>query len=205
MSHQIKLFKKISPDKHSSFDSTLFPIQTHSNNIIEVITGEENTDNSDGLITSKDNIFSLGIKTADCAAICFYDENSYGIIHAGWRGLVNGIIEKMLDKFNNPKVFVSPLLPEFEIKKDACYEQIHDKFGEKYFSITVQEDNPKIVFQFHKCLQSLLPGNTVFDNQDTFSDSSLASWRRDNTNDRNLTIISNLFVNQQATFVKALD
>ena len=192
MSHQIKLFKNISPDKHSSFDdSTFFPIQTHSNNIIEIITGEENIDNSDGLITSKDNTFSLGVKTADCAAICFYDESSYGIIHAGWRGLVNGIVEKMLEKFTSPEVLVSPLLIEFEIQKDDCYEQIVNKFGEKYFSIIEQDDNPNIVFQFSKCLQSLLPANTVFDSQDTFSDPSLASWRRDNTHGRNLTIISN--------------
>ncbi len=171
--------------------NVIIPNQRHSNNIIDIKTGKENLENCDGLITSNENYFSLGIKTADCAAITFYDNNNYGIIHAGWRGLVNGIIEKMLDKFTKPKIFVSPLLNEFEITKDYCYDQIKKKFGDNYFYIKKNKSKEMIIFKFQKILELVLPNNTIFDLRNTFENQNLASWRRDFDEKRNYTIVSN--------------
>jgi len=97
MNHTIKIFYLPLQENKKFLDGVILPVQTHSNNIVEIKTGNEDLQNCDGVFTFNKNDFSLGIQTADCAAICFYDNKKYGIIHAGWRGLVNGIIEKCLN------------------------------------------------------------------------------------------------------------
>lgn len=59
---------------------------------------------ADALVTSESNQ-ALAIMTADCVPIAIYDPNSDQVaaIHAGWQGLVNGVIFETineLEKFN---------------------------------------------------------------------------------------------------------
>ncbi len=183
-------------------DSVVLPTQTHGNNIVEIITGQEHLSDCDGIWTcistmgeKKRRTFQLGIKTADCAPICFWEEERYGILHAGWRGLCNGIIEKMLSKFEKPNVWVGPILPQFEIQKDFCYDQIYTKFGDRFFTSSRNSPFPqrrgdkRILFDFKSALALILP-MAKFDNRSTYEKKDLASWRRDQDKRRNLTIIS---------------
>jgi len=54
----------------------------------------------DGLITNAKNI-AIGILTADCAPILFYDskKNIIGAAHAGWKGAYKKIGKKMINYF----------------------------------------------------------------------------------------------------------
>ena len=171
----------------------LLPNQTHGTRIVEIVSGEEDLSACDGVWT-RNHAFILGIKTADCASICFWDEERFGIVHAGWRGLVGGICEKMLTLFEEGavrslNVFVGPLLPRFEIQKDFCYEMIRSKFGERFF---VPFDSVcgggRVSFDFKGALASVLPMGQ-FDSRSTFEDTGLASWRRDGGGGRNVTVI----------------
>ena len=181
-------------------ENIIVPNQTHSNNIIEIKTWKENLENCDWIITplptsplTGERSLKLGIKTADCAAIVFEDEKNYWIIHAGWRGAVNWIIEKMLEKFENPKIFVAPFLKKFEIQKDFCYDAIFEKFWDKFFShpqpLPTKEGSNKIIFDFESCLKSLLWEQAIFDKRDTLEDNNFYSYRRDKTTKRNYTVI----------------
>ena len=165
----------------------ILPGQIHGDNIVEIITGEEDIHNCDALIT-KDKKFSLGIRTADCASICFSNGEKISIAHIGWRGLCLGLIEKMLMEFNqeNLYVFVGPFLYSFEIKKDFCFDKIQEKFGEKYFTY----DGEKITFLFKDAIMSLLPQIAEFDSRNTFKDITLPSFRRNKTSERLVTVIS---------------
>ena len=137
---KIKIYSKSKQEKNPNFlENVIVPDQTHSNNIVEIITWKEDLIDCDGIFTSRKNNFKLAIKTADYSAIVFYDEKKYWIIHAGWRWWVNWIIEKMLEKFDNPEIFVAPFLKSFEIQKDFCYDLIYEKFWDKYF---VPHPNP---------------------------------------------------------------
>jgi len=186
---QIKIYNKPEQEKNPDFLKwVIIPNQPHSNNIVEIITWKEELSNCDGIFTSKKNNFKLWIKTADCAAIVFEDEKYYGIVHAGWRWLVNWIIEKMLEKFDNPKIFVAPFYKKFEIQKDFCYDEIYKKFQDKFFEIKEE----KIIFNFEKALKSILWKDAVFDVRDTFEDKSFYSWRREKTSKRNYTILENI-------------
>ena len=137
---------------------TILSNQTHGTNIVEIITGKEDLSNCDGMWT-RDLKFKLGIRTADCAPICFWDGERFGILHVGWRGLVGGICEKMLKLFEpnvgtlhcnvqknihaqpihtGLNIFVGPILPRFEIQRDFCYEAIEGRFGKRFFNVDTQ-------------------------------------------------------------------
>lgn len=183
----------------------VLPAQSHGAQVVEIKTGQENLDNCDGLWTRNPE-FLLGVRTADCAPICFWDEERFGIVHAGWRGAVNGAIENLLSVFQfelgsstehqssncDLNIWIGPLLPRFEIQPDDCYAEIQAKFGTQFFT----ETNNSVFFDFKECLQHILP-TAVFDNRSTFDDSNLASWRRDKAfaKGQNVTVIGskNLF------------
>jgi len=72
--------------------SLAIPIQIHSNNVIWIDT-PGNYNNCDGLFTSNPQVL-LSLQTADCVPFFLYDvkEKIRGLVHAGWRGIVGGII-----------------------------------------------------------------------------------------------------------------
>lgn len=167
----------------------ILPVQTHSANIVEIITGNENLNNCDGIYT-KNHHFLLGVQTADCAPVVFLGKKYFAVVHAGWRGLQQGILEKMLQKFKNDelqKILIAPLHIQFEVKKDECYFLLHQKFGDDFFV----EKNGNIEFLFLKAIESVLPFSE-FCGESTFQKNKWASWRRNPTRQRNITVVGNL-------------
>ncbi len=174
----------ISEDRHR--EGVVIPTLCHGDTIVEIKTGREDVSACDALISSNKNLL-LGITTADCASICFGNETKIGIAHVGWRGLCLNLIEKVLTEFNTAhlEIFVGPHLRIFEIQKDACYETIKAKFGERFFTHT----DGKIYFHFKDAITSLLPSTTSFDDRNTGHDFTLPSWRRDKTRARLITVV----------------
>lgn len=170
----------------------IIPEQVHGNKIVEVVTGKEDLSKTDGVyarFNDSGERMLLGVKTADCAPVVFWDDEKYGVVHVGWRGLVDGMVENMLALTHKEElgIWVGPLLPVFEIQKDDCYMQIQQKFGLNFFI----EKEERIYFQFKEALASLLP-MAEFDDRSTFEDLSFASWRRDRDDRRNVTIVMSL-------------
>lgn len=58
-------------------------------------------EDNDGLITAESGVY-LGVFTADCVPISFYDprQKVVGIAHSGWQGTVKDIAGKMVVRFN---------------------------------------------------------------------------------------------------------
>ena len=166
--------------------NVIIPKLTHGSNIVTVALGNENLEDCDALIT-ENRAVSLGIKTADCAPICFSDGIKIGIAHVGWPGLCFGLIEKMLSRFDTAalSVHVGPFLHSFEIKKDFCYEKLSQKFL-KY----IEQRPDRLVFHFKDAIRSLLPPGAIFDSRNTRKDTSLPSYRRDKTKERFTTVVS---------------
>ncbi len=71
--------------------------QIHSNRVVVVSSDHTPTTEADALITDQPG-FIIGIRTADCVPLLVYDPSKKVVaaIHAGWRGLVAGIIENTL-------------------------------------------------------------------------------------------------------------
>ncbi len=77
--------------------------QVHGDGIIEIGQDEPlplPMPEGDGLVTARPGI-ALGIKTADCVPLLFFDRRLRvaGAAHAGWRGTALGIAAKMIDIF----------------------------------------------------------------------------------------------------------
>jgi len=102
--------------------------QLHSSKIFSVNKISKKKLLGDGLITSTRNL-ALGILTADCAPIIFFEskKNIIGIAHAGWKGAYKKIGLKMINyfkkkggKLNDIFAVIGPCISQnnYEIKND---------------------------------------------------------------------------------------
>jgi YfiH family protein len=83
-----------------------FPFQVHGTAVQEIQAPDQDlTDPCDGLITNISGVV-LGVQTADCAPVIFWapKENWVGICHAGWKGALAGILQKMVRCLENKGV-----------------------------------------------------------------------------------------------------
>ena len=102
----------------------------HGNTVECVKEKGEVFTNIDGLVTNKSGI-SLSLRFADCTPIFLYDraKNVIGNIHSGWRGTVQKIgqkgVEKMVEEYGcNPKDIIACIGPaigrcHFEVEEDV--------------------------------------------------------------------------------------
>ena len=72
---------------------------------IEIVNAEAriSVPQADGSMTSLDNVV-CAIQTADCLPVLFCDVagDEVAAVHAGWRGLLNGILENTVSRFTAP-------------------------------------------------------------------------------------------------------
>jgi len=75
--------------------------QVHGTRIVDVVQPGQNCGEADGFITSTPGIL-LAVFTAACLPVifCRKDGKEIAAIHAGWRGLIDGILEKMAERIN---------------------------------------------------------------------------------------------------------
>jgi len=111
--------------------------QVHSASVITIYNKAEITSNiqADALITSVPNIL-LGVKTADCVPILFFDiENKIiAAAHAGWKGALAGIIENTILAMKNIGADISTIVtsigPCIQQKSYEVSQDFHNKFTE---------------------------------------------------------------------------
>ncbi len=106
--------------------------QTHTN--LCVVVEDEPNRHADAAITRQTNV-PLAIMTADCLPIVLCNQSGTEIaaIHAGWRGLVNGIVENTLTKMQSHSdellAWIGPAICQ------NCYEigfEMRDAFTSRY-------------------------------------------------------------------------
>ena len=115
--------------KKAGFDPNelVIPKQTHSTNV-SFVKSVKTIENCDGVFTDEKNIV-CSIQVADCMPIYFahYSKNVYGLVHAGWRGLVYGILKStsllILEngyQLHDFEIFIGPSIQKccFEIRDD---------------------------------------------------------------------------------------
>ena len=86
-----------------NLEKVVFAKQVHGKSVSIIGNSEKNIiRDTDGLITKQKNIF-LFITTADCLPLIFYDpvKENLGVAHAGYKGILVGIIKNMIEKFMN--------------------------------------------------------------------------------------------------------
>jgi len=128
--------------------------QVHGAHICDAESSDEQSE-ADGIVTSTPNIV-CGIMTADCLAILMCDSLGQRVaaIHAGWRGLHRGILERAVRHFDDLQsdiyAVIGPSISQkhyevdhdfFErfVQKNAQYERCFIQSQEKKYFANLQE------------------------------------------------------------------
>jgi len=111
-------------DLNFKFGEVLLLNQVHGKDVVVIddikkIHGIQNLPKADGIVTNLKNV-AIGIITADCAPIIFYDEENHiiGACHAGWRGAKLGIIQETVEKMKalgakNISAIIGPMIQQY--------------------------------------------------------------------------------------------
>ena len=159
--------------------------QVHGIEIVTIDTLPADAD-ADGIISSWDEfIIPLAIKTADCMPIIIEGEQGVVFLHAGWRGLADGILRRPEINLIVPqRVFIGPSI------HSCCFEVSHDfkdnfkdspyfseTAGKLYFDLQL-EAKRLLRLDFPNLLVGIAPICTCCHND-------FHSYRRNKTKDRN--------------------
>ena len=164
--------------------------QIHSSKCVDAQSIKSNVD-ADASYSSKVGVV-CGIMTADCLPVFVSKKNGkmVGVAHAGWRGLVSGVIENLVNSFNSYGcdlvVHLGPAISKnsFEVGEEVreLYLEKNENF-KRSFSIKNNKnyldlyDAAKVVFEDFQ-IQLISGGDRC-----TFSESSdYFSYRRDGVN-----------------------
>ena len=98
----IDSYKKVGALFNLDYRNIVKPHQTHTDRIEIVNNTNEEFNEVDGLITNKKDI-CLCTTSADCTSLLFYDYKNQVIanVHSGWRGTLQRIGEKTVEKLKN--------------------------------------------------------------------------------------------------------
>lgn len=170
--------------------------QTHSSTGKVVDTEFESFSEEGDFLTTNNKNLKIGIKTADCTPIVFYNpvQNCIGIAHAGWKGttakIAANVVNKMAQEFASKSedlfVWVGPSA------KTCCYEvgkDFYKNLDNKWQNSCLKESFGKIYFdlQNYNKLALLEAGiqedkiNLQF-NECTICNTGYGSYRREGEN-----------------------
>ena len=111
-------------DLNFKFGEVLLLNQVHGKDVVVVddikkIHGIQNLPKADGIVTNLKNV-AIGIITADCAPIIFYDEENQiiGACHAGWKGAKLGVIQETVKKMQalgakDIRAIIGPMIQQY--------------------------------------------------------------------------------------------
>lgn len=170
------------------------PIQRHTDIVLKLssIKDKRRKKVGDAVITNLKGL-KIGIKTADCVPIVLIGEDWVGVIHAGWRGLYKGIVEKTIKALREEGeeqlfAFVFPSA------KACCYE-VGEEFR-KLFAQNLFERRGKLYFDPQEEAIKRLHDNRinlkVVFRECTICNKEYPSYRRDRTEERLYTSVVKL-------------
>ncbi len=188
------IFSNDELDSHFIKRDVFSMLQTHSTNLKVVNEKKVDYNNTDGIFsTKKFNVWK--IKTADWLPIFFFHKkhNSFGVVHAGWKGLKDGIIEESINLINNHvdniidiEVLIGPSISKknYEVQKEFI-----DYFGSEF----IDEIDNKLFCDLKGIAKSKLKTfglkNIIDTNQCTYENKNFHSFRRDRTSKRMIGLI----------------
>jgi len=107
--------------------------QRHTTTIIDINT-HTGTQIADGSVTNTNNVVCC-IMTADCLPILLTDKQGSQVaaVHAGWRGLCDGIVENAIAAFSCPaREVIAWLGPAIGPNKFEVGQEVVDRFCQRY-------------------------------------------------------------------------
>lgn len=172
--------------------------QVHGDNIesVQAHNAEPKT-NTDALFTTEDDI-ALAALTADCMPIALsrIDGSEFSIIHAGWKGLLSGIIEKSISSFTSDPSLISAWIgPSISCRNYEVDTEFYENFISKdkeSISNFTKKDSTKWFFNLQGEAERILKKFNVNAQKTrfcTYDSEFLYSFRKEQTQNRLVTII----------------
>ncbi len=94
--------------------------QYHGNRVINVEQSPLEVPKADGSFTRNTRL-PLAILTADCLPVVLWSRQALAVVHAGWRGLANGILGRALAQFTEPvSAWLGPAIGDCHYEVDAA-------------------------------------------------------------------------------------
>lgn len=160
--------------KYSSFfpkiDNFFLPIQTHSSKVFSINKKDDLISHqieSDSIVTNITNL-AIGVITADCVPILLFDKykKAIGVIHAGWRGAKDNIIENTITamtqnfgcNLSNIRAMIGPCIRQESYQVSAEFRDLflEDNFANKQFFVMDEKEKNKFRFNLSGfCLAKL--------------------------------------------------
>lgn len=149
--------------------------QAHSANIQTI--GQINETNFDGFVTDDLNAHMI-VYTSDCLPIIGVNDHSQFIIHAGWKGLLRGILPNLVSHpliKGTYDIFIAPHLDmkNFEVKSDFVEQWSHVEDFEQFY-----KNNRFNASGYAKKQLTPITNSIQISNLCTFDDKRFASYRR---------------------------
>ncbi len=174
--------------------------QTHSVDVLELPSPMLNGDAS---YTTEKNMVCV-VQTADCLPLLVtnMDGTIVAAIHAGWRGLLNGVIENTIEKMNISHnellVWLGPAISDkhfevgFDVKNSFCEK--HSEAEKAFHSISDQKWLADIYalakLRLNLCGVKQIYGGSMSDDYCTFANElEYFSYRRDGMTGRMASLI----------------
>jgi YfiH family protein len=152
--------------------------------------------NTDALFSSSTNL-ALAVFSADCLpiALCKTDGSEFAIIHAGWKGLVSGVVETSISSFTNSSNLCAWIGPSISKQNYEVGKDLYDAFMAKDKNSILnfsKRDSYKFLFNLQGEAERILKKykiNVQTSDICTYNSSSLYSYRKEETENRIVTII----------------
>ena len=195
-----KNLKLVSDKINCNKDSLITLNKKHTSQVIHFKNKKsvQNKLTADAIVSEVKNV-GIGILSADCAPVLFYDPKKkiIGCAHSGWKGALNGIIKNTVEKFyelnsnNNDLIaVVGPCIGKknYKVKEDFFNKFVSKENNNKEFFEKI--DNEKFLFNLRAFINKeiLKSGIKNVENLelDTFSQKELFySYRRARLNKEN--------------------
>lgn len=124
--------------------------QIHSNQVVYLDRDSDLADlpTGDALITDRKDIV-IGVKTADCVPLLIYDnrQNIVAVIHAGYKGLLSGIIQRT----------IRMMLENFKCSFENMYITLGPSISVKHYEV-----GKDVIMEFEKTYGNRFSFNTTF-------------------------------------------
>lgn len=168
--------------------------QNHSTSIY--VTGDKQPEYYDGLIEHK-AVNQLFVYTADCIPIIGCNGQHRFILHVGWQGLYDGIIHKLMNHACISGKYDIWFAPHISKDNFTVQEDFIDKWASKprFFEFL---DNNKFNLAGYAAWELKPITNMLYPSIEcTFHNKTFASYRRDKTEKRNLTVVNTNFAKKK--------
>ncbi|WP_065419839.1 peptidoglycan editing factor PgeF [Carnobacterium sp. 1290_CSPC] len=196
-------------------DQFVFANQTHSKKAYRVkaedqgrgsLSTEDAVDDVDALYTYESNVV-VGVFTADCVPVLFYDENTglIGATHSGWKGTVQDIVSATFAQIKNEdpdiymgniKAILGPSIAQksFEVDQDVADQFKALGYADDFIQWDARRekyliDNQATVAEQLKRV-GILADNIRLSDQDTLAMVDGFSYRLDKTPGRHFNFIT---------------